>query len=110
MLAVTAAQLDAWLAAVRQGEPPPRASEDLWTDEEDAVERLVFALRLNGGIDPADLARRVPALAGRTRDWEARLARLASRGITERPPGAASHWRLTARGREVADAVIADLL
>jgi oxygen-independent coproporphyrinogen-3 oxidase len=102
--------LDGWLAAVRQGEPPPRASEDLWTDEEDAVERLVFALRLNGGIDPADLARRVPSLAGRARDWEARLARLASRGIVARPPGAASHWRLTARGREVADAVIADLL
>jgi len=74
---------------------------------DDAVERAIFALRLGEGIDPSADARRFPALRDRAALWEERLEGLARQGITER---GGRRWRLTARGREVCDAVLRELV
>ena len=101
----------AYAAAVQAGRVPPRAAEDELDAAADALERFVFGVRLGEGISPAAAARAWPALATRVADWEARFARLASQGIVESVPvGADPRWRLTTRGREVADAVIRELL
>ena len=105
------ADLPAYAAAVQAGRVPPRAAEDALDAAADALERFVFGARLGEGISPAAAARAWPVLAPRVAAWEARLARLAAQGITESvPDGGDPRWRLTARGREVADAVIRDLL
>ena len=105
------ADLPAYAAAVQAGRVPPRAAEDELDAAADALERFVFGVRLGEGISPAAAARAWPALATRVADWEARFARLASQGIAESVPvGADPRWRLTTRGREVADAVIRELL
>ena len=105
------ADLPAYQAALRAGTPPPRSSSDELDAAEDALERFAFGARLGEGISPAAAARAWPVLAPRVAAWEARLARLAAQGITEPvPDGGDPRWRLTARGREVADAVIRELL
>ena len=90
----------------REDALPPAASETL-DEKDDAIERAMFALRLAEGIDPAAAARRFPGLRGSAGDWERRLADLARHGITER---GGRGWRLTARGREVCDAVLRELV
>lgn len=75
--------------------------------EDDATERAIFALRLSEGIDPFADARRFPALRDSAARWEKRLEGLARQGITER---GGLRWRLTARGREVCDAILRELV
>ena len=95
-----------YMDALKQRETPPRKAETL-SPADDAVERAVYALRLNEGIDPFDASLRFPALRELARRWEDRLEQLARQGITER---GGRRWRLTARGREVCDAAIRELL
>lgn len=95
-----------YMDALRQREAPPRKAETL-SPADDAVERAVYALRLNEGIDPLEASLRFPALRELARRWEDRLEQLARQGITER---GGRRWRLTARGREVCDAAIRELL
>ena len=70
---------------------------------DDALERVMFMLRLGEGFDPFAAMERFPVLRGAGDEWEKRLAGLARQGVVER--GGLS-WRLTTRGREVCDAVI----
>jgi len=70
---------------------------------DDAVERVMFRLRLGEGFDPFAAAEAYPVLKPVADAWETRLEGLARQGVVER--GGLS-WRLTARGREVGDAVI----
>lgn len=85
--------------------PPDRRETRSETD--DAVERVLFALRLSEGIDPFADAQRFPVLKNSVEQWNKRLEGLSLQGITER---AAHRWRLTARGREVCDAVLRKLV
>lgn len=94
-----------YMDAVSRNQEPP-CQRELLSDSDDAMERVAFALRLAEGLDPFADAQRFPVLRGRAAEWEERLTALARRGITER---GGRRWRLTARGREVCDAVIREL-
>jgi oxygen-independent coproporphyrinogen-3 oxidase len=94
-----------YIEALTHGQLPPCEKETL-DETDDALERVVFALRLAEGIDPFVDASRFPVLLPRAEIWEERLERLARQGITER---GGRRWRLTARGREICDAVIREL-
>ena len=97
----------AYGAALAASRPPPDDEETL-DPADDAAERFVFAVRLAEGCEPRAHARRWPAAAPLAAAWERKLAALARNGITEAcAPG---RWRLTSRGREVADAVSRELL
>jgi oxygen-independent coproporphyrinogen-3 oxidase len=87
--------LDAWLRDLRTGRPPPAESDPL-TPELDITERLIFGLRMNEGVS-AGLA------AGR----ESILAALRRQGLVRLERG---RWRLTARGRDLADYVAVELI
>ncbi len=105
------ADLPAYQAALMAVSLPPRSSTDELDAAEDALERFAFGARLGEGISPAAAARAWPVLASRVSSWEACLARLTAQGIAEPvPDGDDPRWRLTTRGREVADAVIRELL
>lgn len=94
-------------AAVAAGRSPPAAEERLDAID-DATERFIFALRLAEGCDPQAHAQRWSAAAPLAGAWERRLIALVHNGITETcAPG---RWRLTSRGREIADAVSRELL
>lgn len=89
----------AWSAALAAGILPPR-DEEVLPPGEDATERFVTGLRLTEGVAP-------DRSSERGRAWEGSLRRLASLGLVE---AVGTRWRLTGRGREVADAVAAELL
>ncbi len=88
--------LTAYLAALENGRTPPRESENL-TPELTRMERLIFGLRLAEGVS-CKLAN------ARCQDV---LRRLAREGLTFRRRG---RWRLTRRGRELADYAAVELL
>lgn len=102
----------AYREAVTHNRLPP-SEEEMLDAAEDATERFIFGLRLSEGVCPAGFARRHPAAAPLVAAWEQRLEGLVPHGITERVAPEASaelRWRLTARGREVADAVMRELV
>jgi coproporphyrinogen III oxidase-like Fe-S oxidoreductase len=66
----------------------------------------MFMLRLREGFDPYAAAKSQPALESLADGWEERLEALARQGLVER---GGLRWRLSARGREVCDAVIREL-
>lgn len=79
------------------------------SEEADALERAFFALRLpQEGLDLVSTARRWPILSDRIDGWRATLEMLAGQGIARclRP----DVYALTARGLEVCDAVLSELL
>ena len=57
---------------------------------------------------PDAFATAYPAAAARLAEWHASLTRLEKQGAVTR--GADGAWRLTDRGREVADAAITELV
>jgi len=81
-------------------------AKEMRSEMDDAVERVIFALRLSEGIDPFATAQRFPILKDRATLWERRLEGLAHQGIIER---IGRRWRLSSRGREVCDAVLREL-
>jgi oxygen-independent coproporphyrinogen-3 oxidase len=102
-----AADAAAYRAAITSGSKP-LSEEVTLSPVDDATERFVFSLRLAEGGSPRSHAERWPAAGPNVAAWERRLDGLARNGITEAiGPG---RWRLTARGREVADAVGRELL
>ncbi len=98
--------LEGYADALDRNAWPPGAHDTL-TALDDATERTLFALRLEEGFDLAERAAGFPALRGHVPGWERKLEALERHGITER---AGRRWRLTARGREIGDAVIRELL
>ncbi len=78
------------------------------TPEADALERALFGLRTAAGLDLAAVARRWPLLAPRLPAWRRALAALVAPGILTSP--APDVFAPTARGFEVCDAVMAELL
>lgn len=88
------------------------AEVDLLTAADDACERFVTGLRLAEGVAPRVFAARWTAATPRVTEWEATLARLVGAGLVVACAGAggAGAWCLTSRGREVADAVMRELV
>ena len=101
------ADLEGYLRQVGAGMMPPREVETL-DPQADAEERLLFGMRLLEGVNPEAFALRYPAAAPRVEEWLATLARLERQQLTMRT--ADGCWRLTSRGREVADAVVVELV
>lgn len=100
------ADLERWQAEVARGE---RMTEDRVRLTpalllEDAV---IFGLRMNAGIDLAELARRFPVRG--LHDLRGALDRLVVEGLAEQPAGA-GRVRLTGRGRLLADAIGSELM
>lgn len=96
------ADVRAYAEALSEKRVPP-ADEEVLSEEDDAVERFIFALRLNEGVSPAEFASRMKSAQKYTAKWEKTLASLVDNEITEQTGN--GRWRLTRRGREVADAV-----
>lgn len=103
-----APDLAAYCAALRDNRLPPTEENDLLGPVADAVERFVYGLRLREGVSPNTFADRYPAASKFVAFWDAKLADLEKVGITEQV--ADNRWHLTARGLEVCDAVIEQLL
>ena len=101
----TQSNLADYMETVLQGELPPSEAETLHP-KDDAIERVMFALRLQEGFDPYAAATCYPDLQDMADEWEERLETLARQGIVER---GGLRWRLTSRGREVCDAVIREI-
>lgn len=91
--------VDAYSAALSKGMPPPAQTEKL-SDSADIKERLAFRLRM---LDGATL----PVEHSATSDWPQTLADLRRQGLLIRK---GSRWRLSARGRHLADYAISRLL
>lgn len=93
-----APDLTAWRLALAAGRDPP-AGTDLLSPAEDEHERFVMRLRLAEGVTVDSTT-----IVGRRR--QVVFDRLCRLGLVRRLPGGAH--ALTARGREVADAVMAE--
>ncbi len=106
-----AADLTGYEKALLAGNLPPASNLEMLDDIADATERFLYGLRLKEGVSPEAFAKKHPAAADRVGEWEQRLSVLEAPGIVERFEGAdgASAWRLTPRGTEVCDAVLAEL-
>lgn len=100
------ADVTAYAQAMARGDTPPATWETL-DPTTDAAERFLFTLRLSEGVDLQTHAAHWPAARPLVAAWQQRLKVLARNGITTQTTS--GRWRLTARGREVADAVSRDL-
>lgn len=76
--------------------------------EGNAVSRVIFRLRLiKEGFSPAQAASDFPELAPRVREWCATLDRFSAEGLLSSSGG---FYRLTPRGTEVCDTILAELV
>lgn len=101
------ADLRAYCAALSQGRLPPRRTERLSPDR-DYAERLAFAFRLSKGIDPQELAERVPLSSQRPPDtWMTTLDALRRARLLRRH---GAIWFATERGRDLADSIASSIL
>lgn len=81
--------------------------------EGNAVSRVIFRLRLlKEGLNPAMAADEFPELAPRVPGWVSTLDRFASEGLLSSEPShtGSPTYRLTERGTEVCDAILAELV
>ena len=77
--------------------------------EGDAVSRVIFRLRLlKEGFSPSQAAVDFPELAPRVAEWCATLDRFATEGLLTSHPS--NTYRLTPRGTEVCDTILAELV
>ena len=74
------------------------------TSEEDAVERALFSLRTREGLSLDRVARLWPILVPRLSAWREKLEFFKSQGLLQ------DAYRLTPRGAEVCDSILADLV
>ena len=79
-------------------------AETTVSPEEDAVERALFSLRTSEGLSLERVARLWPVLAPRLPAWRETLEFFKRQGLLQ------DASRLTARGAEVCDSILADLL
>lgn len=78
--------------------------ETKMTHEEDAVERALFSLRTREGLSLERIARLWPILAPRLPEWRETLEFFKRQGLLQ------DAYRLTARGAEVCDSILAELV
>ncbi len=74
------------------------------TPEEDAIERALFSLRTSEGLSLARVARLWPILAPRLPAWHETLEFFKRQGLLQ------DAYRLTPRGAEVCDSILAELV
>ena len=79
-------------------------TETMVTPEEDAVERAIFSLRTREGLSLDRIARIWPILAPRLPAWREKLDFFKRQGLLR------DSYRLTLRGAEVCDSILADLV
>lgn len=91
-----------YLEAAKNGAPFFRECEEQ-SPEDDAEGRFIFQLRLSEGADPAAFAEAHPAARALLTHWISVLEEAGRQGLVEQT---ATRWRLTPRGREVADSVL----
>ena len=91
------------LRTVNFGAPPSRGGKTAAREEtertgekEDAIERRIFSLRTRDGLDAEGFP-----------EWEKTLDKFTAEGLLERAGG---KWRLTKRGAEVCDSILAELV
>ena len=101
--------------AVWRGEDYIGIGDGACSREGNAVSRVIFRLRLlKEGFSPSKAAEDFPELASRVGEWRETLDRFAEEGLlTATPPAnadGAPTYRLTARGAEVCDTILAELV
>ena len=97
--------------AVWRGEDYTGIGEGACSREGDAVSRTIFRLRLlKEGLCPSAAARDFPELAPRVDEWCATLDRFAAEGLLAVSLESAPTYRLTSRGAEVCDTILAELV
>lgn len=99
------ANLDAWLDAIEAGNPPREAIVEL-DHRMLLTDAIVFGLRMNAGINLADLQKRFPA-AGDCQALFDKLNHFQNQGLLQRE---GEHCRLTHRGQLLADAIGSECL
>ncbi len=106
-----AADLAGYEKALLAGGIPPVSNLETLDAVADATERFLYGLRLKEGVSPKAFAEKKAAAAARVGEWERKLSALETPGIVERFDGDddSPSWRLTPRGTEVCDAVLAEL-
>jgi oxygen-independent coproporphyrinogen-3 oxidase len=95
--------IDAYASTVLNALPPPR-EQDVLSEADDKTERFIFGLRLAEGVDPTAFA---PDLDPLYAAWTHRLDQLADEGLVVNVD---TRWRLTSKGRNLADYVMSELL
>jgi oxygen-independent coproporphyrinogen-3 oxidase len=102
-----AADLKRYTEFLCAGHLPPRETEDL-SPSTDGLERLVFGLRMAEGVS-LEAVLRVTGLEGSPAAlvWTRTLERMGGEGLLVCED---RHWKLTDRGREVADHVAVELV
>lgn len=102
--------------AVWRGEDYTGIGEGAYSREGSAVSRVIFRLRLlKEGFCPSKAAADFPELAPRVGEWRATLDRFTEEGLLTKtvPPADADGtptYRLTSRGAEVCDTILAELV
>lgn len=99
--------VDAYLHAVEAGEDPAAEREVLDASAK-ARESLVLALRLCGGLEPADFRARWGLDPATDAGFQAAFRKHAAAGLMERT--AAGRYRITREGFPVADAILCDFV
>ena len=99
--------------AVWRGEDYTGIGEGACSREGDAVSRVIFRLRLlKEGFSPESAAADFPELAPRVDEWNETLGRFTEEGLltASRTDSTATTYRLTPRGTEVCDTILAELV
>ena len=99
--------------ATWRGEDYTGIGEGACSREGNAVSRVIFRLRLlKEGFSPDAAAADFPELAPRVAEWRETLDRFAGEGLLDvsLPDGASPTYRLTPRGTEVCDSILAELV
>lgn len=99
------ANLDAWLAGMESG-VPPREEVVALDDRILLTDAIIFGLRMNAGIDFAEIATRFPK-AGDLGSLQAHLARFEMEKLLD---VAGDSFRLTQQGRLLADSIASEIL
>ncbi len=98
--------LKLWREALLQNNLPPHTYESM-SEEDDALQRVLFRLRLQEGFNPEESIKKYSLLRKKEISWQKALNRMTENGALEQQNG---RWSLTERGREVCDYVIRELM
>lgn len=100
--------------ATWRGEDYTGIGDGACSREGNAVSRVIFRLRLlKEGFSPSAAADAYPELAPRVAEWCETLDRFAAEGLLSSTPSEGSYsptYRLTPRGTEVCDTILAELI
>ncbi|OGV69511.1 MAG: hypothetical protein A2283_09570 [Lentisphaerae bacterium RIFOXYA12_FULL_48_11] len=99
-------QTGEYVSCLSEGVRPQHEAEVL-SRESDSAERFMFSFRLAQGVDLAEFCRKHGVDNAQAEKWSRVLSSLARNGVVEAD---GQRWRLTSRGKELADYVAGELL